>query len=207
MKAYLSVLTVLGWFALIAQFCITISSGIAPPVEIIIQYFSYFTILTNLMVAVCCTTLLLRPRSRWGDFFSRQTTRTAITVYIVIVGIIYNLILRFIWEPQGLQRVADELLHLIIPVLFLIYWFLFVPKNKLGWSDCWPWLIYPGIYIVFTFIRGSFSGFYPYPFLDVTKIGFEKALINSAGIAAVFFAVSMLFIALGKWSSKKVVSN
>lgn len=183
------------------------SSGAAPPLELFIRFVSYFTVLTNFMVTICATVLLLQPRSKWGNYFSKQTTLTAITVYIVIVGIIYNFILRFIWEPAGLQWVVDELLHLVIPLLFLVYWLLYARKNQLQWSDFWPWLIYPLVYILYIFLRGSFSGFYPYPFLHVGQIGFTNALINAAGIAIVFIVMSMLFIALGKWMSKKEINN
>ncbi|MFZ5976285.1 MULTISPECIES: Pr6Pr family membrane protein [unclassified Hydrotalea] len=33
------------------------------------------------------------------------------------------------------------------------------------------WLIYPLLYLVYILIRGSFSGFYPYPFVNVLQIG------------------------------------
>lgn len=202
MRPYLAVLALMAWFALIAQFCINLSGGAAPTVELIVRYFSYFTITTNIMVVLCSSTLLFIPQSKWGSFFSRQTTQAAITVYIVIVGVIYNSILRFIWDPKGLQRIVDELLHLIIPILFLIYWFVFVLKDKLKWSSFWPWLIYPLVYVIYVFIRGAFSGFYPYPFLDVTKVGYPKVLTNSLGITLAFVAVSLLFIGIGKWRNK-----
>lgn len=201
-KIYSGVLAILGWFTLIAQFRLMVSNGSAPPVETVIRYFSYFTITTNIIVALCATMLLLAPQSKWGFYFSKPTTLTAITVYIVVVGIIYNLILRYLWQPQGLQRLVDELLHLVIPLLFLFYWIIFVAKKTLKWNDLWPWLIYPLVYMVYTFIRGYFSGYYPYPFLDATVIGWGKALFNSIGVAIVFIAISLLFIALGRRRTK-----
>jgi hypothetical protein len=202
MKIYLAVLAILGWFALAAQFYINITSGVAGTPEIVTRYFSYFTITTNLLVAVCCTTLLLTPHSGWGRFFSRPTTLTAIAVYILIVGLIYNLILRFLWKPEGLQRVVDELLHSVIPVLFLICWLLFVVKDQLKWKDVLPWLLYPLVYIVFIFIRGAASGFYPYPFIDVSQLGLQKTLINAVGIAIVILVASLLLVGIGKFMGK-----
>lgn len=204
MKVLLAILVSLGWFALIAQFCISINSGLNTLPEIVTRYFSYFTITTNLLVAVCCSSLLLFRRPAPDKFFSRESVGTAVAVYITIVGIIYNLILRFLWQPTGLQWVVDELLHLVIPILFLIYWLLFVAKGGLRWNSFWPWLIYPLLYVVLIFIRGAYSGFYPYPFLDVSHIGFTRALINSAGITVGFLAVSLLYIGLGKWQSKRL---
>ncbi len=203
LKIYLAVLAVLGWFALVTQFYINITSKIADVAETIVRYFSYFTITTNLIVATCCTILLFKPDSKWGNFFSRQKTLTAITIYILIVGIIYNLILRFIWSPEGLQMIVDELLHSVIPILFLICWIIFVAKNQLKWQDMLPWLIYPLIYIVFILIRGAFSGFYPYPFINASEIGFKKVIINSIGIAIVFIVISLLFIVIGNFINKK----
>lgn len=203
MKVYLSVLTIVGWFAIIAQFYLHITSGFAAPLELLIRFFSYFTVTTNLLLTICCTALLLVPQSKLGVYFSRQTTLTAIAVYIVVVGLIYNIVLRSIWSPQGLQFVVNELLHTVIPSLFLIYWLIFVPKDALNWSSIWSWAIYPFVYFILIFTRGSFSGFYPYPFLDVTHIGYSQALINCAGITVLFFTFFLLFIALGKWISRR----
>ncbi|SIO07756.1 Pr6Pr family membrane protein [Chitinophaga niabensis] len=190
MKIYLFIIALLGWFALIAQFYILINSEAAPLPELVIRFFSFFTILTNLLVAVCSSVLLARP--------VKPATVTALTVYILIVGLVYNVVLRFLWQPQGLQWVVDELLHTIVPVLFFIYWFMFVAKNKLAWNSFWPWLIFPLVYILYTFIRGSFSGFYPYPFLDVPAIGFNAALINAVGVAVLFIAISLLLIGISR---------
>ena len=196
-KILLAVLAIPGWFALTAQFYININSNAAPIPEIITRYFSYFTILINLIVAICCTTLLFNKELNKG-FFSRQKPIAAITVYIVVVGITYNVILRFLWEPQGLQKVVDELLHSVIPGLFLIYWLIFVLKDRLQWKDVWPWLIFPLVYLIFILIRGSFSGFYPYPFIDMDKLGVQKTLINALGIAILFLVVSLVFVGIGK---------
>ncbi len=187
-----------GWFALIAQFYLIILNRIVPIGETIIRYFSYFTILTNLLVALCFTILLFEKKSKSATFFSRPATLTAITVYILIVGIVYNLILRFLWRPQGLQLIVDELLHTVIPILCVTFWWINVSRKKLKWKDAFPWLIFPLMYIFYTFIYGKISGFYPYPFIDVNKIGYHQVLINSGMLAVCFLIVSWIFIAITK---------
>ena len=82
----------------------------------------------------------------------------------------YNLVLRFLWDPQGWQLVADELLHTVIPLLFLLYWFLFVKRRNLYWKDAFLWLIYPFVYLLYVFFRGAITGLYPYPFIDVPAL-------------------------------------
>jgi hypothetical protein len=203
-KFYLTALVIIGWFALVAQLYINMTSGITGIRELIIRYFSYFTIQTNILVAICFTTLLLKPRSKWGGFFSSQQTLSAITVYIVIVGLIYNTILRFLWEPQGLQKIVDELLHSVIPLLVLFYWFVFTAKDRLQWKNVLPWLIYPFAYIVYILIRGSVSGFYPYPFINTQQLGLNKVLVNSVGIAFVFVCMSLLLVMIAKSTGKRL---
>jgi hypothetical protein len=97
----------------------------------VIKTLSYFTILTNLLVAVVATASLASRRS--DGFFTRPNTESATAVYIAIVGIIYSLLLRALWEPTGLQLAVDVALHDVIPILYLVYWVAFVPKGTLSW--------------------------------------------------------------------------
>lgn len=189
---------VLGWFALISQLYLIIANRIASLPETILRYFSFFTILTNILVAVCFTVLLIKPQSGRWEFLSRPATRTAIAVYITMVGIVYNVILRSVWNPTGLQRVVDELLHSVIPLLFIFYWLLFVPKAGLQWRDMLAWLIYPLIYIVGILSRGALAGFYPYPFIDVTSIGYGKVLLNCGALMIAFIVLSVVFLSIAK---------
>ncbi|MEO6638860.1 MAG: Pr6Pr family membrane protein, partial [Ginsengibacter sp.] len=135
-------------------------------------------------------------------FFSNQKVLTAIAMYITIVGLVYNTILRFQWQPKGLQLIVDELLHSVIPVLFIVFWFLFVPKAYLKAKDIFPWLLYPLFYIIYILIRGSINGVYPYPFVDVVQLGFSKVFLNSGILVMVFVAFSFLYVALDRFAKK-----
>ena len=128
---YLALIAILGWFSLVLQFYLIIQNRVVSIPETIVRYFSFFTLLTNLLVALHCSFILLRPYSQAAKFFSRPGVATAITVYILIVGIVYNTVLRYLWHPAGLQLIADELLHSVIPLMFLLYWLFFVVKGKL----------------------------------------------------------------------------
>jgi len=198
-KLLLAAICLLGWFALVGQFYLIILNRITSIPEIIIRYFSYFTILTNLLVAICCTALLTNRNSKIKSFFSRQNTLTAVAVYITVVGLVYNSILRFLWNPQGLQWIVDELLHSVIPLLFIVFWLLIVPKGKFQWKNVLAWLLYPLIYLVFVLLRGLPSSFYPYPFIDVDKIGYYKTFINSSGMLLAFLAVAIIFLIINRF--------
>ncbi|MEO6220458.1 MAG: Pr6Pr family membrane protein [Ginsengibacter sp.] len=196
---YLFILVLAGWFALIAQLYLIIVNRVTAIPETIMRYFSFFTILTNILVAVCCTILLLNKKKSLYNFFSNSKNITAITVYITVVGFVYNLILRFLWKPQGLQLLVDELLHTLIPALFILFWLLFIPKAGLKTKHILPGLIYPLVYVIYILIRGEFTGFYPYPFINVKTIGYNKVFLNSGILVIVFAVFSLLFVVIDKY--------
>ena len=197
-QIYLVIVAIVGWLALILQFYLMIQNRKVSILETTIRFFSFYTILTNILIALYSTFLLLKPDSGWGKYFSRPSVATAITIYILVVGITYNLILRQIWNPQGWDKVADELLHLAIPILFLVYWLIFVPKGTLKSGNVFPWLIYPLVYFIWTMIFGTLSGFYPYFFIDVNELGFGKVLLNSGVLTIGFLLLSLLFVGLDR---------
>ena len=194
MKRALAVLfALIGWFAVIAQFYLLFENRVASVPETIIRFFSFFTILTNIFVATYFSVVAF---NRKIDALVNQTgTLTAVTLYIVIVGLIYQVILRELWEPQGLQKIVDELLHTVIPSLVLIYWFIY-EKKTVTYKQIPKWLLYPFIYFIYILIRGYFSGFYPYPFVDVSKVGSGKVFNNSLLLLFLFATMAALLIAI-----------
>lgn len=208
-NAFLVVGSLLGWFAIIFQLVLMIQNRQVPVPEILIRFFTFFTILTNILVAICFSTLWLKRNDANTTGFFTASRQTAIAVYIVVVGIVYNAILRFMWEPTGLQRVVDEMLHLIIPLFYLIYWLLFLNKQQLVWKDALGWLLYPFVYLVVILVRGGMATtpYYPYPFVNVSELGYEKVGINCLGMLLLFLLLSFAFIAIGRFSKQKAISQ
>ena len=193
----------MGITALVLQFYFMLHNRTASIPETIIRFFSFFTILTNCLAAVAFVSIAAGSKAKWNPFFSRPAVFTAVTVYIFVVGLVYNVILRWQWNPQGWEKLADELLHTVIPLYVLLFWWLFVSEQILKWKDVLPWLWYPLIYCAYTLVRGSFADFYPYPFMDVMKLGYNTVLLNSVYVSLAFLVVSFLLVAVGKWKSTK----
>ena len=189
---------IIVWFAVLAQFYLIIENRVAPVTETIIRFFSFFTILTNILVAVYFT---IKALGR--DQLDKAGLLTAITVYITIVGLVYQVLLRHIWQPTGLQMVVDELLHSVNPLLVISYWYLFEKKFFVQYKEVFKWMIYPVVYLLYILTRGSFSGFYPYPFINVSEIGISQTLLNGLFLLLFFYAVSVLFIFIGRMLSKR----
>lgn len=195
---FLSIAVLLGWFALVLQLDLSLIDRVIPLFPMLVRFFSYFTILTNIMVTLGFSFILFSPNSSKGRICSGASFLTAMTVYIVVVGLIYNIILRPLGTPKGLGILANEILHSIIPLMTVLYWVFFVRKQDLQWADVWLWLLYPFAYICLVLFIGHFSGHYPYPFIDVLKLGYPRVLLNALGVAVLFAGLSLLLIALSR---------
>ena len=208
--AYAALGAILAWFAIGLQFYIPVPGNLDLGhtfMASIVQILSYFTILTNLMVALAYSFILLIPNSKPGKFFSQTSVLTSIAVYIGIVGFIYELLLRGRWEPEGLMKVADILLHTVNPILFIIFWFAFVPKQYLRWSLAINWLLYPFIYLIFTLIRGEIMDVYPYHFINVAALGYKQVTINCLWVLLTFLSFSGIFLSVSRLLSSSNTKN
>ena len=192
-----------GWFAVITQFVLMFENRSTSIIEMTIRFFSFFTILTNTLVSVYFTYQIFDAKRIKKNILQTDGTLTAITGYITVVGLVYQVALRHIWNPTGMQMIVDELLHTLIPVLVIIYWFLYEKKSAVKWKTIPKFLIYPLVYLLFIIARGAVSEFYPYPFIHVTELGWPQTLINIMVLFAVFLVLFVLFIGLGKLLAKK----
>ena len=198
---------ILGWIALTLQYALVLTGPLgADSFTRSINFFSYFTILTNILAALALTLPWLAPQSAPGKFFARPTVRTAIAAYIIIVMTIVYFVLRHLTDLQGWNFVADLLLHYVMPVLFVIDWLFLVPKQTLKLKDTIFWLAFPIIYLAWTFIHGAFSGFYPYPFLNGAELGNARALLNEAGLLVIFLVLGFILVTGGRLFDKYLKS-
>jgi len=205
MKRVLTIVAALaGWTGLIIQLPITIANsralGMSFPAAIL-TYLSFFTILTNLLVATGLT-FSLWPRTAAGSFFSRPTVAAALLVYIATVGITYSILLRHVWNPEGLQKVADVLLHDAVPLLFVFCWIFALPKSPLPWKSVLPWLVYPLAYLALALTRGAFTGRYPYYFIDADQLGYTRTFFHAALLLLAFLVLSLVVVAISRRLSR-----
>jgi len=155
----------------------------------LVMYFGYFTVFTNWFVALVCTLPSLAWKSRPLAWLYRPSVAGCATTAILLVGIVYHFLLREVWGSQGLQWVADLILHYVVPAGALAWWWLQTRDAALDWSMPLRWCSYPFIYLGYVMIRGEITGIYPYPFIEAGEIGHGRALLNAFGMIAVFMAL------------------
>ncbi|MGO4802186.1 Pr6Pr family membrane protein [Pseudomonas sp. W22_MBD1_FP4] len=201
MKRFIAATALAGWMGLaIQQYLIFYSrwSSGASLLGGLINFFSFFTVLTNTLAVVVLSYALVQRDSAAKRFFLRPAVSSGITVSILVVGLAYSLLLRHLWQPEGFQLIADELLHDVMPVLFLIYWWRCVPKGSLRLKHIGAWMIYPLVYFAYALLRGDLLGQYQYPFIDVATLGYPQVFVNAGGILAGFVLIALAVVGLDK---------
>lgn len=201
MKRYVAAAALAGWVGLaIQQYLIFYSRWDAGASLLggLINFFSFFTVLTNTLAAVVLSYAWVKrdsPAKRW---FLAPAVSSGIAVSIVVVGLAYSLLLRHLWQPEGFQFIADELLHDVMPVLFVVYWWRYVPKGHLRLKHIGLWVIYPLVYFGYALLRGDLLGQYQYPFIDVGTLGYPQVFVNAGGILAGFVLVALAVLGLDR---------
>lgn len=200
-RTYLTATAVLAWSGLALQLGILIFNAITGRSELtalgaVWRFLGYFTILTNVVVAVSYTLRLLAPTSALGRFFARPVVDSGVLAAITLVGVVYVTILQGLWDPKGAQLLADILLHYVAPLGYIIYWIAFVPRGTLRLAFVPFWLLYPLGYLLYALLRGLLDNWYAYPFIDVAELGYPRVFINAAGLVLAFVFVGLVLVAL-----------
>ena len=199
---YRVVVSALGWFAIILQYWLIASTRSGPDlVAWTINYFSFFTTIGNILVALAMTLPWLAPRSRLAKWLLRPSVRTVIVAYIIVVGLVYHLMLRNLYNPQGWRLACVIILHYVIPPLFIIDWLAFVQKRDLSWKILFGALALPVLYIAWTLVHGAFTGFYPYPFINVARFGYAQVLMTIGAMIAAFVGLVLGLVGVGRLSA------
>lgn len=198
-------MAILGWSSLAIQLELVLFARWASGASVVgglVSYFSFFTILTNTLAATVLTFAADTRASKGRTFFLRPWVSSGIAVSIIVVGVAYSVLLRQLWQPEGLQWLANEILHDVMPLLFSLYWWFCVPKGSLRLCHIGLWMLYPLLYFACILLRGHLLGMYPYPFIDVEQLGYGQTFTNAGGILAGFVAVALAVVVVDRWRGK-----
>ncbi len=169
--------------------------------EGIVRFFSYLTVQTNILAALVLTAFAIKTGPE--EWLVHPFVRSAVATYILMVGIIYDTVLRPLEPLQNMLSFTNLVMHYAMPLAYLAFWLTCVRKAGLRWYDPLLWLIYPLFYLGFVLVRGKMSGFYPHPFIDAKTLGYAGVAANTAGLLVVCAAIGFCLVMIGWWLSRR----
>ncbi|MBO9626438.1 MAG: Pr6Pr family membrane protein [Microbacterium sp.] len=180
---------------------------------VVSNFFSFFTIESNVLAAVALAVgAVWALRTRGPDAVEPRWLAVLLlcaSTYMIVTGVVYNLLLRGIELPQGATVPwSNEVLHVVIPLVMLAD-VLFAPRRRrLGWGAVGIAAIFPIAWVVYTLVRANLvvspatgePWWYPYPFLNPHLPG---ASAGSVAAYVVLIAVIILGVAaLVVWAGR-----
>lgn len=159
----------------------------------LLRFFSYFTIQSNLLAAGTALGVIARPDR---DGRAWRALRISAIVGMSVTFITYIVVLRPIVHLEGIAKLADIGFHYVAPVLTVLGWYLYGPWPRIDIASLLRHLVWPLSYLAYILVLGAITGWYPYPFINVGKIGYPRALLNALAVSALLLTVAAVYRAL-----------
>jgi hypothetical protein len=194
-RAAAAPVAVICWAALGVRFAVTYgqTGDLLAALWILARF---FTITTNFALAVAMSWVAIGRRIS-------PSALGGLTLSILLVAMVYMILLQRYYQLTGAALFADVLMHKVSPAAMAITWLLFTPHGRLRWTAPLWWSLYPVAYFAYALGRGAIDGRYPYPFMDVGKIGLGHTLLNAAVIAAAFIVAGESLV----WLDRRVLGR
>jgi hypothetical protein len=190
------VIALIGFSAIVLRFSVlfgrTGSAG-----EAIWSMLRFYTVIGNALAAAVLAAIALGSRRAFSPLMTG-----GVTLNLALIGIVYAVLLRGLQKLTGLTVVTDFVMHDVQPLLVAGFWLVFAPKRALRWRDPWLWAVPPCLYFIYAMVRGQYEGRYPYPFINVDKLGWPQTLVNAAAICFAFVVAGWLLVWLGRRIAK-----
>jgi hypothetical protein len=162
-----------------------------------LNFFSFFTILSNVFAATFLAWQVVRPPERQAPVGA--AVRGAMTLYMCMTGIVYTVLLGPA-DIGGPEPWVNVVVHFVAPAAVALDWIVEPPRNLPGRRVVVAWLGWPIAYVAYTLTRGRIVDWYPYPFFDPRESGgYAGVLGYSIGILGAFVAVGL---ALHWWATR-----
>ena len=175
------------------------------------DFYVHFTNLSNyLCFGVVLAELIQTVKKKEDSYVDKLPLLKFIGVLaILLTFIVFNFILAGDREMYLNFQINSVLFHIILPILYVLDWFLFYERGKVKITYPVYSTIFPIVYVIFIFIRAWILNFdptvpyiYPYFFLNLDKLGAIGVIKWVVLLALGFIVVGFLFYGIDKILSK-----
>jgi len=184
--------------AIIAQ----LNFGLQQSTFSIVNFFSFFTIESNVFAALTFIVLAFLPIKNTQ---TRALWRGAMVVFMTTTGLVYIVLLSGLEESlQTPIPWVNAVLHYIMPIAVLIDWLIALPSLRIAFKDAIVWLFFPLAYVAYSLIREVAVDWAPYPFLNPDlEHGYVGVFVMSTVIAACLVGLVWFISSSTQWWNKK----
>lgn len=192
-----------GVVAVLTQlFAVTVAKGYG-----VVNFFSYFTNLSNLLVSVVFIVSAIRLLRNHTPTRADVAIRGGAVVYIAFVGLVFNTLLRDV-DLGDLIPWVNLIVHFLIPIVAVVDWILWPPRLTLPFRVTFVWMIFPAVYVAYSLIRGAATGFYAYPFFNPAQPGgYVGVALYCAVMLVGFFVLAVVIRWIGNARSAERVTE
>jgi len=164
-----------------------------------LSLFKYFTIQSNILVAVYFILLLsgkYKDSKLFKDLFG------TVFISISVTGFVFATYLEWTYVSHGLYKWSSFFNHYVSPILVIVY----LIKNRLNFNfekkNIKLWLIFPVTYLVFLLVFGAITNDFIYPFFQIDEIGVLWFIIDIIVLILFFFGLSFLLVKIFSFEEK-----
>ena len=170
----------------------------------IVNFFSYFTNLSNVFAAVMLLVGAFQLMKRHEPTITEEIARGSSVVAMALVGVVFSLLLRNV-DLGHLLPWVNIVLHYIMPVVIVADWLCQPPLKQLVLKQTTYWLIFPIAYLIYSIIYGLAKNFYAYPFFNPDKVGgYGGVVFYCLAIATMFFVLGWILMTVGNKRKQQV---
>ena len=182
------------------------------------DFYVHFTNISNFLCLGIMFAALVQTAKKKEDSF---VTTAPLLKFIGMLGIlltflVFNIMLAGKRDPQLNWRVGSLTFHVVLPIMYVLHWFLFYERKKCKWYYPIASAGFPLAYLIFIFTQATIMKFdtsilipgtetpliYPYFFVNLETLGVGGVAKWVVILLAAFVVVGFVFYGLDKLGKK-----
>ena len=183
------------------------------------DFYVHFTNISNFLCIGIMFAALVQTAKKKEDSF---VTTAPLLKFIGMLGIlltflVFNILLAGKRDPQLNWRVGSLTFHVVLPIMYVLHWFLFYERKKCKWYYPLASISFPLAYLIFIFTQAAIMKFdtsilipgtetpliYPYFFVNLETQGVAGVAKWIVILLSAFVVVGFVFFGLDKLGKKK----
>ena len=183
------------------------------------DFYVHFTNISNfLCIGIMFAALVQTAKKKENSFVTTAPLLKFIGMLgILLTFLVFNILLAGKRDPQLNWRVGSLTFHVVLPIMYVLHWFLFYERKKCKWYYPLASISFPLAYLIFIFTQAAIMKFdtsilipgtetpliYPYFFVNLETQGVAGVAKWIVILLSAFVVVGFVFFGLDKLGKKK----